>query len=335
MYYNAQAVAATRSERDQKLRQTFRSSRVQLPWVRVAQFDDGQLRIRFWPGDDKKNPFGIFRYKKHTVEKIAGGKGIGKYETFMCPRTYSWDPLPTHWEDEETGQISQGPVEGYVPQYKERCAGCEILAACADIYPQLPGGLQEALSYLAGDDEYYLQCSIVGTVTSRTQVPRSDGNGVFEQVRYGPDHTGQNLTHIMLTIPEGYGILNKLLALFAQCPDFANVQVGRWFTLMKQNNGIGAGGYDVMCDPHPSPAGFEIPDNLYQDFSKWGKGGKKASIQLPYNVQEQHILQSQVLCDLRQWGIPLSDAEAETGVVSPASHSPSMAGLFGPMFGAR
>lgn len=324
MQYNAQAVAATRSARDQKLRQTFRGNRVQLPWVRLSQLDDGQLRVRFWPGDDKKNPFGIFRYRKHTVEKVPGGKGVGKYETFLCPRSYHLHPMPTHWEDEQ-GNVSQVPAEGFEPEFKERCAACEILKAAEPVFKQLPQGLHDALSWLSGDDDYYIQATIVGGITSRTSVPRNDGNGTYEQTTFGPDHTGQTLTHVMFVIPDGYSIMEKMLALFGQCPDFANVQFGRWFTIMKQNKGSGTGGYDIMCDPNPSPAGFEIPENLYQDFSKWGKGGKKASLVMPYAAQEAHIASSPILAELRQWGIPLTDAEAEGGQAVPQLHQNPMA----------
>lgn len=318
--FNASAIRQIRSQRDTAVRNTFRSNRRGgLARVKLSQFMNGTYAFRIWPGDDKRNPLTMHRQKIHLVEKVPGGdpfKNPGNYQQIQCPRSTNMDPIPQYYED-SNGNIVQQFVEGsdLVPVYRLRCACCEVAEAARESYERMSDSVKVAMTHLAGGDQgdvWCIPCSFRAKIVSKTEESFQDDPGrTWTKIVYGQNPDPTELVHCMLTIPEGYSLLDKLFRICEMVPDYANIMTGRWWWLNKQNDGKGANGYDVMCDPHPSPAGFEIPENLYPDFTKWGSGGgQKPSTRLDYQVQEAHITQAWWASELRKLGIPLTDAEA-------------------------
>ena len=330
--YNAAAIRSIRSQTDAKTRQTFRSSRKSgLPRIKLSQFMDGQYHFRLWPADDKKNPLGMHRHKIHRIEKTPGGNPFANqsyYQEVTCPRSTNMDPLPIHWED-PLGIIYPQYVDGLDlrPEFRLRCACCEVGAAAAEVAGSMSDSLKAAMAHLAGGDQgdmWFFPVSFRTKIVSKTEEPlESDPGKTWTKIVYGPNPDPTELIHGMLTISEGMSILDKLFRYTEMVPDYGNMLTGRWWWLNKTNSGKGPNGYDVMCEPYASQAGFEIPDNLYPDFSKWGAGGgSHQSTRLDYAVMEGHITQAWWADDLRKLGVALTDSEAaaqaqETGGFNP------------------
>lgn len=320
MNYNPGAIRQIRQQRDAAVRTTFRSNKKSgPPRVKLSQFQNGQYRFRIWPLHDKNNPFGMHRQKVHLIEKVAGGgpfKNPANYQQIQCPRSTNMDPMPKYFEDPIGTQYAQY-VDGLdlEPVYVKRCACCELLVLAKEYEPMMDDGLKLAMVHLAGGDQgdcWFIPCSFNAKIVEKSNQPfQDDPSRTWTKIVYGPNPDPSELIHCLLMIPEGYSILDKLFRMTEMVPDYGNIMLGRWWWLNKASDGRGANGYDVICEPNPSPAGFEIPDNMYPDFSKWGSGGgQRPSTRLEYPVQEAHITQAWWAPELRKFGIPLTDAEA-------------------------
>lgn len=332
--YNAGAIRQIRTQTDNKTRQTFRANRkTGLPRIKLSQFMNGQYQFRLWPADDKKNPLGAHRHKRHLIEKTPGGDPFTNpsyFQEVTCPRSTSMDPLPTHFED-PIGTIYPQFVDGLdlSPVYRLRCACCEVGEASVDHYNAMSDSVKQAMTYLAGGDQgdmWFFPVSFRAKIVSKTEEPmQSDPGKTWTKIVYGQNPDPTELIHGLLTIPEGYSLLDKIFRYMEMVPDYSNMLTGRWWWLNKTNDGKGSGGYDVMCEPYPTPAGFEIPDNLYPDFSKWGAGGGQSqSTRLDYAVMEGHLTQAWFAPELRKLGIALTDAEAAAAEQDTTGFNPGV-----------
>lgn len=323
MAYNIQAIQMQRTRKDQAARNAFRKSFSQTLFIEPADLQDGDYQLRLWPEHQQKCPLGYLYYRVHTLE-LASERDVKKCQ---CPRSSNWDPFPMHYTDDLGNVIPPEAVdlEKHLPVYKVRCWPCEIAQMVAQ------EGLQDSFSESISKrvlpalwntsgwaDHYFFPATFQAEIAMRNK--RTLGNGkIVEDVDYRP--APGKFLHCVLKLRPGT-IQEAIFEMIAQVPDLNNLVTGRWLTLRKQNGGKGAGGYQLFMGPYPSQAGFEIKDQDYMNFQSWGAGSTKrptyeeieAIAAFPGNPNTNPPTPPGLWWgnELRQAGLPLTDAEANS-----------------------
>ncbi|NCC25116.1 MAG: hypothetical protein EOM25_07935 [Deltaproteobacteria bacterium] len=325
MAYNAALIAAQRARKDSAAKKAFRSGGfTNLPFVQTSEFQDGDFQVRLWPEHPQKIPAGYLRYRSHKYE-IQSENDV---RVVQCPRSTNWDPLPLRWEDSEGNEVPMERVdpEEHWPVFKERCYACELTDLIAREGRE--NDFSEAVSkrvlpnlYGTDLDHFFYPCTIKMEVASRRKEVSRLGKE-YEVVDYRPSQT--NLFKCILKLRPGT-VQDFIENASQQVPDLNNLQAGRWFTIRKVNGGRGVGGYQPMLAPYPSAAGFELADNDYQNFWTWGTGGKTGATKRA-TYSEMEALAGDPsrnlpavfwwAKELREMGVPLTDAEAEAREIS-------------------
>lgn len=296
------------------IRQTFRKSGQMLPFISTAQLANGTYRFRIWPTDSKKNPVGWLFYKSHEIT-LESDRDT---ELVQCPRSNNWDPLPLYYEDSLGGRYTE-PVEGMDLRaiYKERCWCCELLEEvhAMGIRDRLPEHLQGILAKIygpgrncSGAEKVHFPVTIQMSIVGREMIEGSDGKP-YEQITYGPN-IGNNF-HCDFDLTPGI-VTKSLFEIIQLIPNVMDLAMGRWILMTKENDGKGAGGYRLQYEPNPTPLGFQIPEEMYPNYWKWGAGSpQKPSRRKTYLQVESLVLSKAYWADdIRRYGVPLSDAEA-------------------------
>ena len=296
MAFNAAAVKAVMRAKNQQARaKSWGNSFQSLPFVEPSQLMNGEYHGRIWPSDMSKNPTGFLYYRVHTL--------IDKTETpvkWCCPRSTNWEPLPLRedpmLDDKGSAMLSDNEEPLMVPVWQNRCWACETEAQLVELgfesTDQLPGELGPWAKELFGNEKTHFPFTFRGIEVATAEprwkndlktgelVPAMDKytkkqiidytyQPAMDMLTHKVDHT--KLLHCDLSLGEST-LKKTLMDLIEETPDCSHPLVGRWFKLKKQNDGKGAGGYELHISPNVTPMGFEIPEKQYPNYANWGKG---------------------------------------------------------------
>lgn len=288
MSFNANFVRQLRTAANTQTRVKKYSSGGMAPFIEPMNLMDGTYGIRIWPSDGVKNPFGFLRYRSHTI--VDEGAPPLK---FCCPRCSNWDPIPSHYEDEEGRKYDPNddidPKIVVYPIFKERCWADEVEAEFGRLGLELTDcseRLGKWLNKLFGDIKINFPATITADLFSKETKKNADTGAEYEERTYNANPGSQ--LHCILQLKEGMTVTTEMMRLVEEVPDCSDMTFGRWFRLVKQNDGKGVGGYTLTISPKVSPAGFELPSN-YPNFANWGKGNaqhKKPSSRISYERVE-------------------------------------------------
>lgn len=316
MTYNAAAVRASRARKDSAARTHHRQNQYNnAPFVKGSELVNGSFRGRLWPSDPKKNPLGFLDYRTHNIPiDYVIEDGAVRRETVQCPRSSNWDPYPT------------GLDEFGLPVYKVRCRCCELDEYVSEpaydgaanpvegteLLHDLPDHLKDVFGYMnwrsSRGSSVFFPMSLMMEVESKTKTLGNNGQE-YENILYKP--SVDNRIDCLYKFSPDARLLDKLFSLLEQDPGCSDAQFGRWFTLTKQHDGKGTGGYDIVMDLQTSPAGFEFDYNIHSDFTKWGLGGKTKASRRKDVAGQLAVLENCAWTEeLRRAGIPLTDEEA-------------------------
>lgn len=241
-----------------------------LPFLEPRELLDGTYRGRLWPSDAQKNPLGYLFYRSHKLLDTPNPP-----VAWQCPRSSNWDPIPTHYEDDDGNQFfgDDADPETMFPVFKERCWACEIeeqFAAQGLELDDCSGSLQVWMKALLGDGKYSFPMTWTVDIFSKEMIKNEETGKEWPKVEYQANPSAR--FNCIFSLKDDSALATELLDLIEETPDCNDMTFGRWFVLQKQNGGKGVGGYKLRIESKPSPAGFELPAQGYPNFSSWGKG---------------------------------------------------------------
>lgn len=329
MAFNPHILRTTRKKKDSAARKVHRKNQFNnAPFVSLSDLSNGSFRGRLWPSSEK-NPHGYLDYRGHDIptKYLTEGVDPGIHKV-QCPRSTNWDPIPMG--EDEDGQ----------PIFKNRCLCCEINAWVdepeyemvydnnpeSETYGQevempveesemiydLPEHIQEIIGTMHYESSFsssiFIPVSLMAYEESRVKEVGNNGKE-YTNITYAP-HPTQRLDCILKFkhSSKAWEQLRRAIEQDVTCNDLVT---GRWFTITKQNDGKGQGGYDIAMDLTPSPAGFEPDWKIHTNFTTWGTGGKnRPSKRLSFEAQLSIVENAEWAPEFRNLGIPFTDAQA-------------------------